>query len=79
MLIGSFCYILLKRCGFVERWRHWIAHCISMVRFSILINCSSSGFFSSSWGIKKGDSMSPLLFMVVLFLIDKQRNIIIKT
>jgi hypothetical protein len=38
----------LKRCGFGEKWRDCLAQCITMVRFSILINGLPSGFFSSS-------------------------------
>jgi hypothetical protein len=34
----EFLLYLLKRCCFGERWRDWIAHCISTVRCSILIS-----------------------------------------
>jgi len=71
-----FCYALsqyafsrdqtLKRCGFGEKWVGWIAHAISTVCFSININGSPSGFFRSSRGLRQGDPLSPLLFVMVM-------------
>jgi hypothetical protein len=43
---GTLLY-LLRICGFGEKC-DWIAHCISKVRFSVLINGTPSNFFSSS-------------------------------
>jgi hypothetical protein len=62
----EFLLYLLERCGFGERWRGWIAHCISTVYFSIIINESPSEFFSSSRGLRQGDPLSPLLFVLVM-------------
>jgi hypothetical protein len=52
--------------GFGHKWRKWISACISMARFSILINGSSHGFFGSSRGLRQGDPLFPLLFVLVM-------------
>ena len=58
---------LLQRCGFMVRWRNWIHFCISTARFSILVNgCSSGFFFPSSRGLRQGDPLSLLLFVIVM-------------
>ncbi|KAF5450369.1 hypothetical protein F2P56_030729 [Juglans regia] len=57
---------LLGRCGFGERWRSWIRWCISTVKFSVLINGSPTGFFNSSRGLRQGDPLSLLLFVIVM-------------
>jgi hypothetical protein len=43
-----------------------IAHCISTEHFSIIINGSPSGFFSSSRGLRQGYPLSSLLFVLVM-------------
>ena len=42
----EFLIYLLKRCGFVEKLRDWIAHYIYSLQFSILISGSPFGFFT---------------------------------
>jgi len=41
----EFLLYFLKRCGFGETLRAWIAHCIATVQLSILINGAPFGFF----------------------------------
>ena len=62
---------MLQRCGFLEKWRKWILCCISTVKFSILINRSTSDFFGSSRGIRQGDPLSPLLFDIVMEVLSR--------
>ena len=57
---------VLKRYGFSDKWRRWISFCLSTVRFSILINGTPPGFFGSSRGLRQGDPLSLLLFVLVM-------------
>lgn len=57
--------------GFDRKWRNWIKFCVSMASFSILINGCSEGFFNSSRGVRQGDPLSPLLFVIVMEAFSK--------
>jgi hypothetical protein len=73
MLIGISCFTCFVVC-FGEKWRDWIEFCISMVRFSILVNGTPSDFFTSSRGLRQGDPLSPLLFVVVMEALSRMLN-----
>jgi hypothetical protein len=67
----KFLLYLLQRCGFSVRWRNWINFCISTAWFSILVNGCPSGFFPSSKGLRQGDPLSPLLFVIVMEALNR--------
>ena len=50
---------------FHEKRRRWVCFCIFTVKFSILINGTPCDFFESSRGIRQGDPLSTLLFVIV--------------
>jgi hypothetical protein len=53
----NFLLYLLRRCGFGEKWCLWIKQRISIARFSVLINGTPFGYFSSSRGVRQGDPL----------------------
>ena len=50
--------------GFGPKWVRWIRWCISIAKFSVLINGVSAGFFPSSRGLRQGDPLPPNLFIM---------------
>ena len=62
----NFLMYLLRRCGFLEKWRRWILWCISTVKFSILLNGTPVDIFGSTRSVCQGDPLSLLLFDIVI-------------
>ena len=64
-------FYLWERMGFGDRWRRWLKTCVSTVCFSVLINGSSVGFFGSSRGLRQGDPLSLLHFLLIMEVLSR--------
>lgn len=56
---------ILELQGFGSKWIGWIMSILSTTRLSILINGSPTREFTMSKGLRQGDPLSPLLYILV--------------
>jgi len=73
-----FLLAILEKMGFPSKRRNWIIFCISTIRFSILTNSEASCFFSSSKGLRQGESLSPMLLILFIETLSKLVNYAVK-
>ena len=53
------------------KWRGWIKACVTPVHFSVLVNGSLESFFGSSRGLRQGDPLSLLLFLLIIEVLSR--------
>jgi len=70
----DFLLYMLRRCGFGGKWCSWIARYISSAKFSVLVNGSLNGFFSSSQGLRQWDLLSHFLFVFVMEALSRMNT-----
>ena len=56
---------------FGGRWRGWLKTCVTAIHFLVLVNGSPVGFFSNSKGLRQGDHLSPLLFLLIMEVLSR--------
>lgn len=70
----SFIASVLKAMNLPYQFIMWIKTCISIASFSVAVNKSLEGFFTSACGIRQGCSLSPYLYVILNNVLSKMLN-----
>lgn len=65
---------VLRKFGFLERMIDMIRRLLSNNWYLVLINGKFHGFFQSSRGLKQGDALSPILFIIAVEVLSRALN-----
>lgn len=57
---------LLRVRGFSERWLGWLQNILITSKANIFVNRTSLGYIRYQHGLRQGDPLSPMLFMLVM-------------
>lgn len=66
---------LLERMGFDRIWITWLVTCVNSVSYYVLLNGQTHGFIKPEQGKRKGDPLSPFLFILVASDVSRMQRV----
>ena len=60
------CLIMLTHLGFPTHFIEMIMECVTTPKFSFMINGAMKGYFGSTRGLRQGEPMSPMPFVICM-------------
>ena len=69
------CMILQSNCCKVSSSHRWIMVCLKSAYFSVCVHGESQGFCKGETGVREGDQMSPLIFMLIEEVFNRILNL----
>jgi hypothetical protein len=67
-------FAMLQELGFPKRWVSWVKELLSTAQSSILLNSVPCKSFQCKRGVRQGDPLSPLLFVLAANLLQHVLN-----
>lgn len=70
-LAWTFLLDVMRAFGFSENWRRWITTLLATATSRILLNGRPGRTIHHRRGVRQGDSLSPLLFILAIEVLDR--------